>query len=118
MVIFKPLGDRIKIKQTVKKQIGSIIIPGKAGEQNDGTIVVIGQFVPEDAGLHVGQRVVFGKYAGFQFREGDDVFQVMPYGDVVGELEGEEEEVGKDYNRTLGVSNSTKTVFEEYAKGE
>lgn len=62
---YKPLFDLVIIEREVKEKIGSIILPTGAGKQiakAEGVIKALGPDAHES--LKVGDKVIFGKYAG------------------------------------------------------
>ena len=91
----KPLGDRILVKRvepeaTVK---GGIIIPDTAKEKPmEGKVIAVGQGKTDDAGKRIpmevkqGDRVLIGKYAGTEFKLGDDEHVIVREDEVLGIL--------------------------------
>ena len=92
----KPLLDRVVIKRVEEenKTAGGIIIPDTAKEKpSQGIIVSVGPGGRDDAGheipmtLKVGDRVLFGKWAGTEIKiEGEDLV-IMKESEVFGVLE-------------------------------
>jgi chaperonin GroES len=69
----RPLYDRVVVrrKEEEKATAGGILLPGSAKEKpNQGEVVAVGEGKPLDNGkirplaLKVGDKVVFGQYAG------------------------------------------------------
>jgi chaperonin GroES len=69
----RPLYDRVVIRRQAEeeKTAGGIVLPGTAKEKpNQGEVVAVGEGKPLDNGetrplaVKVGDRVVFGQYAG------------------------------------------------------
>ena len=69
----RPLYDRVVVrrKEEEKTTAGGIVLPGSAKEKpNQGEVVAVGEGKPLDNGkirplaLKVGDKVVFGQYAG------------------------------------------------------
>ena len=92
----RPLQDRILVKriEETNKTKGGIIIPDTAKEKpQEGEVVAAGKGrVLEDGtqrplDLKVGDRILFGKYAGTDVKiEGDD-YLIMREDDVLGVIE-------------------------------
>jgi len=92
----RPLQDRILVKRIEEEQVtaGGIFIPDTAKEKPQrGEIVAIGngkktedgKVIPID--LKVGDKVLFGKYAGTDIKvEGQD-FLIMREDDILGVIE-------------------------------
>ena len=92
-VSFKPLGNRIVVKpNTDEEQItsGGIYIPDTAKEKpQEGTVVAAGPGRMTDDGkrlpmeIEVGDKVVYSKYAGTEYKEGDIEYLVLREDDVL-----------------------------------
>ncbi|XVN40911.1 MAG: co-chaperone GroES [Rickettsia endosymbiont of Argas persicus] len=90
---FKPLHDRIAIKpiEHEEKTKGGIIIPDTAKEKPmQGEVVAVGKGVRNEKGevhpleLKVGDKVLYGKWAGTEIKvDGKDLI-VMKESDVFG----------------------------------
>ncbi|MBI4040353.1 MAG: co-chaperone GroES [Deltaproteobacteria bacterium] len=74
---FKPLGDRILVKRIAEeeKTKGGIIIPDTAKEKpQEAEVVAVGAGKLLDSGkvqplnVHVGERIIFSKYSGTEFK--------------------------------------------------
>jgi chaperonin GroES len=82
----RPLHDRVIVKRTEPERTtaSGIVIPDSAGEKPDqGEVVAVGRGKALDNGeirplqLKVGDRVLFGKYAGQAVKlEGEEVLVV------------------------------------------
>lgn len=92
----RPLHDRVVIKRVEEEQktAGGIVIPDTAAEKPQrGEIVAVGKGKPLDDGgvrkpeVKVGDKVLFGKYAGTEIKIDDEDFLVMREDDVVAVLE-------------------------------
>ena len=78
-----PLGDRLIVKalEAVEKTKGGIVLPDTAKERpQEGKVLAVGKGKLLEDGtikaleVKVGDRVLFGKYAGTEVKvEGDDV---------------------------------------------
>ena len=93
---FTPLHDRVAIKRLdeEEKTAGGIIIPDTAQEKpSEGRVVAAGPGNRgKDGEIHkmdvkVGDRVLFGQYAGTETTiDGDDLV-IMPESDILGVIE-------------------------------
>lgn len=90
---FKPLYDRIAIKpiEHEEKTKGGIIIPDTAKEKPmQGKVVAVGKGVRNEKGevhpleLKVGDKVLYGKWAGTEIKVKDEDLIVMKESDVFG----------------------------------
>jgi len=92
-ISFKPLGNRIVIEPEEgdeQRSPGGIIIPDTAKEKpQDGTVVAVGPGRLTDDGkrvpmeVAVGDSVVYSKYAGTEYREGDSEYLVVREDDIL-----------------------------------
>jgi len=92
-VDFKPLGNRVVVEPSdAEEQMssGGIYIPDTAKEKpQEGTIVAAGPGRLTDDGtrvpmeLAVGDTVVYSKYAGTEYKEGDIEYLVLREDDVL-----------------------------------
>jgi chaperonin GroES len=90
---FKPLGDRILIRRIKEeeKTKGGIIIPDSAKEKpQEGKVVAVGKGkVTEDGKLvapevKVGDKVLFGKYSGSEFKLDGEEHLILREDDILG----------------------------------
>jgi len=93
----KPLQDRILIRRIDSEEEfrGGIVIPDTAKEKpQEGEIVAVGAGKVLDNGqvqamsVKVGDRVLFGKYAGTEVTLDDEEYLIMREDEVLGILEG------------------------------
>lgn len=94
----KPLYDKIVVKRDPEeeKSSGGIILTGSAKEKpNQGEVVAVGTGKVLDNGevrkiaVKVGDRVIFGPYAGSNtFEDGDDEMVVVNESDILGIVQG------------------------------
>ena len=92
-VAFKPLGNRVVIEPSEGEEqvsAGGIYIPDTAKEKHqEGTIVAAGPGRLTDDGnrvpmdLEVGDTVVYSKYAGTEYKEGDTEYLVLREDDIL-----------------------------------
>lgn len=93
----RPLHDRVVIRRLEQDSTstGGIVIPDTATEKPDqGEVLAVGPGKRDDAGkiqvlgLKVGDRVLFGKYAGTTVTLNKEELTVMREDDVLGVIEG------------------------------
>lgn len=88
----KPLADRVVIKPKVREETtkGGIVLPDTAKEKpQEGTIVAAGPGrvledgtrVPMD--VKVGDSVLYAKYAGTEYRIGDEEHLILKESDIL-----------------------------------
>ncbi len=92
-VTFKPLGNRVVVQPNEDDQqvsSGGIYIPDTAKEKpQEGTIVAAGPGRMTDDGsripmeIAVGDKVVYSKYAGTEYKEGDIEYLVLREDDIL-----------------------------------
>ena len=90
---FKPLGNRVVVEPLEGEEqmsSGGIYIPDTAKEKpQEGTIVAVGPGRLTDDGdrvpmeLEVGDSVVYSKYAGTEYKEGDIEYLVLREDDIL-----------------------------------
>ena len=92
----KPLYDRVLIKRIEEREQkkGSIIIPDTAKEKPmEGKVVAVGAGAVNKEGkrtpleVKVGDRVLFGKYAGTEIKIDDQEHVILREDEVLGILE-------------------------------
>ena len=82
----QPLADRVLIKPAAaEEKIGGIIIPDTAKEKPlKGEIVATGNGTKdEEMVLKVGDKVLYGKYAGQELEFDGEKYMVMRQSDVI-----------------------------------
>ena len=88
----KPLNDRVLVKRMEEVQVtkGGILIPDTAKEKPiEGKVIAVGPGKMSDAGarmalqLKVGDRVLFGKYAGTEIKMEGEEFLMMREEDIL-----------------------------------
>lgn len=92
-VSFKPLGNRVVIEPNEGDEqvsAGGIYIPDTAKEKpQEGTVVAVGPGRLTDEGtrvameISVGDSVVYSKYAGTEYKEGDIEYLVLREDDIL-----------------------------------
>ena len=92
----RPLHDRVIVKrlESERTTAAGIVIPDSAGEKPDqGEVLAVGPGQRDDAGkiipmdVKVGDRVLFGKYAGQTVKVEGEELLVMREEDIMGVLE-------------------------------
>ncbi len=92
----KPLGDRVLVKALEQKEFkkGGIIIPDTAKEKpQEGKVIAVGKGKMIDNGnivsldVKVGDKVLFGKYAGTEITIEDEKYLIMHQDDIIGIVE-------------------------------
>jgi len=89
----RPLHDRVIVKRVEEETTtpGGIVLPGSAAEKpSQGKVLAVGSGKPLDNGtvraleVKVGDKVLFGKYAGNEVKvDGEDLI-VMREEDIMG----------------------------------
>lgn len=84
----EPLDNRVLVEPAKAiESVGKIVVPETAQEQpNEGTIVAKGQNVKASLRLSVGDRVLFGKYAGTNIKHGEKTFLLMQDSELLARL--------------------------------
>ncbi len=92
----RPLHDRVIVKRVEAERTtaSGIVIPDSAGEKPDqGEVLAVGPGKRDDNGKHitldvkVGDRVLFGKYAGQAVKVDGQEVLVMREEDIMGVLQ-------------------------------
>lgn len=93
----RPLHDRVIVKrlEEERKTASGIVIPDNAAEKPDqGEIIAVGKGKTGEDGkirvleVKVGDKVLFGKYAGQAVKIKGEEFLVMREEDIMGVIEG------------------------------
>lgn len=84
----QPLDDRVLVRPTEEEEkAGSIIIPDTAKEKPIiGTIVAVGTDEELLKLVKVGDKVIFGKYAGEEIKIGGVKHLIISRSDLLGKL--------------------------------
>ena len=88
----RPLGDRVVIKPLAREEVtkSGLVLPDTAKEKpQQGELVAVGPGRVLDSGervtldLNAGDRVLFAKYAGTEFKHEDDELLILSEKDVL-----------------------------------
>ena len=91
-VKLEPLADRIVVKPLAREEVtkGGIIIPDTAKEKpQEGEVVAVGPGRVSDSGkriameVAVGDKVVYNKYSGTEFKIDDVEYMILRESDVI-----------------------------------
>lgn len=92
----KPLGDRLVVKPTPREEMtkSGIVLPDTAKERpQEGSILAVGPGRTLDDGsreqmdVEVGQKVLFQKYAGTEFKLDDEELLILSQKDILAVIE-------------------------------
>jgi chaperonin GroES len=92
----KPLGSNVIVKPTPREEMtkSGIVLPDTAKERpEEGTVVAVGTGRTLDNGSReeievvVGQKVLFQKYAGTEFKLDEDELLILKHGDILAIVE-------------------------------
>ncbi len=94
----KPLGDRIVVKliEELERTKGGIVLPDTAKEKPQEAEVMAtgpgarneqGERIPMD--VKVGDRVVFAKYSGTEYKQDDEEYLILRESDILAVVERE-----------------------------
>jgi len=93
----KPLGDRIVVKPLSREEVtkSGIVLPDTAKEKpQEGTVLAVGPGRILDNGQRIsvelkeGDRVLFAKYAGTEFKRDDEELLILSEKDVLAVVTG------------------------------
>ena len=89
----RPLNDRVIVKrlEDERKTAGGIVIPDTAAEKpSQGEVVAVGPGKLDDKGkviamgVKVGDKILFGKYSGTEFKLDNNDYLHMREDDIIG----------------------------------
>ena len=93
----QPLGDRVVIKPMEREEMtkSGIVLPDTAKEKpQEGEILAVGPGAFDNDGkrvamdVKVGQKVLYGKYAGTEFKLEDDELLIVSQKDILAVVAG------------------------------
>jgi chaperonin GroES len=94
-VKFVPLGERVILKPIEREATtrGGIFLPDTAKEKpQEGEVVAVGPGRVTDEGsripmeLGVGDRVIYSKFAGTEYKDGDNEYLIMRESDILAKI--------------------------------
>ena len=95
MVNFVPLGERVIVKPIEQEQTtrGGIFLPDTAKEKpQEGEVVAVGPGRLSDDGKRIsmelskGDRVVYSKFAGTEYKDGDEEYLILRESDILAKI--------------------------------
>ena len=95
MVNFGPLSERVVIKPMEKESTtkGGIYIPDTAKERpQEGEVVAVGPGRVSDDGSRIpmelakGDRVIYSKFVGTEYKDGDEEYLIMRESDILAKI--------------------------------
>ena len=93
----RPLGDRVVLVPTAREEMtkSGIVLPDTAKEKpQEGTILAVGPGAFDNYGkrvamdVEIGQKVLYGKYAGTEFKLDDDELLIVSQKDILAVVAG------------------------------
>jgi chaperonin GroES len=90
-----PLGDRVVVKPSTQEEVtkSGIVLPGTAQEKpQEGEVIAVGTGRTLDNGqklqmeLKTGDKVVYARYAGTEFKLEDDELLILSERDILAVL--------------------------------
>ena len=95
MVNFVPLGERVIVKPTEQDEQtkGGIYLPDTAKEKpQEGEVVAVGPGRVSDDGKRIpmelssGDKVIYSKFAGTEYKDGDDEYLILRESDILAKI--------------------------------
>lgn len=95
MAHFTPLGDRVVLKPLEREERtkSGIVLPDTAKEKpQEGEVIAVGPGRVTDEGkripleLKVGDRVIYSKYAGTEYKNGDQEYLIVRESDILAKI--------------------------------
>jgi chaperonin GroES len=92
---FVPLGERVIVKPIEQEQTtrGGIFLPDTAKEKpQEGEVVAVGPGRMSDDGKRIsmelakGDRVVYSKFAGTEYKDGDEEYLILRESDILAKV--------------------------------
>jgi chaperonin GroES len=92
---FVPLGERVIVKPIEQEQTtrGGIFLPDTAKEKpQEGEVVAVGPGRLSDDGQRIsmelsqGDRVVYSKFAGTEYKDGDEEYLILRESDILAKI--------------------------------
>ena len=89
----QPLGDRVVVKPIKQEEVskGGVILPDTASKEKpqEGEVIAVGPGKLSDEGKRIamevkeGERVIFAKYAGTEYKINDDEYLILRETDIL-----------------------------------
>jgi chaperonin GroES len=95
VVNFVPLGERVIVKPIEQEETtrGGIFLPDTAKEKpQEGEVVAVGPGRLSDDGKRIsmelskGDRVVYSKFAGTEYKDGDEEYLILRESDILAKI--------------------------------
>jgi chaperonin GroES len=92
---FVPLGERVIVKPIEQEQTtrGGIVLPDTAKEKpQEGEVIAVGPGRISDDGQRIpmelakGDRVVYSKFAGTEYKDGNDEYLILRESDILAKI--------------------------------
>ncbi len=88
----RPIGDRVLVKPVKEEEVtkSGIVLPGNIDKEKkaEGEIVAIGMGEKvTKLDLVVGQKVIFGKYAGEEIKFNNSDYKILSHEDILAVVE-------------------------------
>ncbi|MFH1141528.1 MAG: co-chaperone GroES [Chloroflexota bacterium] len=92
---FHPLGDRVVIKPMEKEEVtkSGLVLPDTAKEKpQEGEVMAVGPGRVDDKGnritveVKMGDKVIYSKYAGTEFKDGDQEYLIVRETDILAKI--------------------------------
>ncbi len=92
MANIRPVGDRVVVRPAAREEVtkSGLVIPDTAKEKpQEGTVIAVGSGRLLDNGkrapmeIHEGDRVLFAKYGGTEFKLDNEEYLVLRESDVL-----------------------------------
>jgi len=96
MVNFVPLGERVVIKPIEQESTtkGGIFLPDTAKEKpQEGKVVAVGPGRVSEDGTRIsmelsnGDKVIYSKFAGTEYKDGDEEFLIRRESDILAKID-------------------------------
>ena len=92
MAKLKPLGNRVVVKRSkAQTSKGGILLPDSAQEKpREGDVIAVGPGKRNEEGhveplsIKAGDRVLFGAYAGTEFKQDEEEYLILAEDDILG----------------------------------
>ena len=97
MANFTPLGERVVVKPADQDEVttaSGLILPDTAREKpQEGEVVAVGPGRSTEDGkgrvameIKVGDRVIYSKFAGTEYKDGDDEYLILRESDILAKI--------------------------------